>query len=611
MNSESSFASTIAAKVITDLASKAASNLFTYLKKKHNKIAAEARINLGTAYQEYLTSIYEKYAKMKTLLYRHEPKDLYSFFEPLLISNGDIEVDTNNVHELMQKGNCLLITGSGGTGKSVMMKHFLLDCIKRNLFVPILIELRSFNGKKIDETLFIDHIYENLCALNFKIEKQYFIDSLDSDIYLFLFDGYDELSSDAVETISEAIRSFCAKYQRNHYIISSRPSLEFIGWQMFKEYRMMPMKKEQALSLIKRLEYDAVTKMKFYTALEDKLFDKYESFASIPLLLTIMLITYDYSGYIPENINNFFEQAFFALFYTHDSTKDGFKRAARSGLCYEEFKMIFSYFCFKTYFDDTFEFTPAKVMEYIKGAKSKFINQIAFESLDFLHDLTDYVCMLVSEGLNYKFSHRSFQEYFAAVYTAQLPDEILERFLCGHLRKTVKNSSYEYYEMLYQMQKPRFFKNVLYPELCHIRDLLYSNGHTIYAVLKEEFKHVSVVEEDGCMELCFATNNHHVGNLLTIAGKLLNFQFDDLESREKRMSHCESVILVKFKDKFRDDPFAHLSFQEIEEAGYYDELMEVMSYFRERIEYLMKCLKEYELSKINSDVDFDTLAACL
>ena len=612
MDNGASFAATVAAKTISDLATKAASTLFAYIKKKHKKITAETQIYLGTAYQDYLNSVYGKYSKMKTLLYRHEPKDIYTFFEPLSVSNGESEFDTSNVHEVMQNGNFLLITGSGGTGKSVMMKHFLLDCIKRNLFIPILIELRSFNGKKIDDTLFVDHLYENLNALNFKIEKDYFIESLNSDIYLFLFDGFDELSSDMAKAIGETIRSFCARFRCNHYFVSSRPSMEFIGWHMFREFEMKPMKKEQALSLINRLEYDAVTKQKFYTALEDKLFEKYKSFASIPLLLTIMLITYDYSGYIPENINNFFEQAFFALFYTHDSTKDGYKRVAHSGLCYDEFKIIFSYFCFKTYFADAFEFTSSQVVEYIKSAKEKFKDQITFECVDYLIDLTHYVCMLVSEGLDYKFSHRSFQEYFAAVYTAQLPDDILEHFLLGHMSRNTMNSSYEYYEMLYQMQQTRFLKNVLYPELCHLRNLINSCDQSIYSVLKVVYENIDIIEEDGCMKFGFVVKNYRLAEIIRLASKLLNFKISgDLESRKKKVSECEVEIWNKFHDKFSDDKSGHLSFEEVEEAGCYNELCEVMSYFRERIEFLMNYLKNYELSKINPDVDFDTLAARL
>ena len=609
MENDSSTAATIAVKIITDIASKAATKLSYFITKKYKVVTAGKQISLGLAYQEYLNYAENKYAKMKTLLYRHEPKYLYSFLEPLNVTNGTDVLDTSNVHDFMQKGRCILLTGSGGTGKSVMMKHLFLDCIKRSLFIPVLIELRSFNGKKFDDSLFIDYVYDNLCALNFKIEKEYFIDSLISDLYLFLFDGFDELGSDLVKAVSETIQSFCAKYSSNHFIISSRPSIEFIGWHMFAEYQMMPMKKEQALSLINRLEYDTITKQNFYASLRDKLFDKYESFASIPLLLTIMLITYDYSGYIPENINNFYEQAFFALYYTHDSTKDGYKRIAHSGLCYEEFKCIFSYFCFKTYFADTFEFTSSQVIEYIKSAKEKFEEQISFECLDFLFDLTHYVCMLVSEGLNFKFAHRSFQEYFAAVYTVQLPDEILVNFFCGHISKGLRSS--EIYEMLYQMHQSRFIKNVIYPGLCKLRDFINSCGQSTYSIMKSILDNI-VLYKGTKKGTIINIRSSYITEFLRMACELLDFQSTEYSPKQKvKTDKCMQRIKTKFRKKLDNDKPLFLSFEEIERAGCCNELYENMIYYREGLDFLMSYLNNYESTLINLKTDFETLAASL
>ena len=81
------------------------------------------------------------------------------------------------------------------------------------------------------------------------------------------------------------------KYPENHYILSSRPLEEFMGWNQFEELHAMPLSKEQALSLINKIEYDQIIKDKFYKELDEYLYEKYETFASNPLLLTIMLLT--------------------------------------------------------------------------------------------------------------------------------------------------------------------------------------------------------------------------------------------------------------------------------------------------------------------------------
>ncbi len=77
-------------------------------------------------------------------------------------------------------------------------------------------------------------------------------------------------------------------------IISFRhgPWMNSWVWNQFEELYSNPLSKEQALSLIKKIEYDQNIKEKFYKELDEYLYDKYETFASNPLLLTIMLLTF-------------------------------------------------------------------------------------------------------------------------------------------------------------------------------------------------------------------------------------------------------------------------------------------------------------------------------
>lgn len=162
--------------------------------------------------------------------------------------------------------------------------------------------------------------------------------------------------------------------------------------------------------------------------MDEYLYDKYETFASNPLLLTIMLLTFESRVSIPDKLNDFFEQAFTTLFHTHDATKGGYKRDICSGLGYEDFKTVFAYFCFKSFFNSDYRFSENKVLEYIGIARQKRVVEVNFDSMDFLIDLTNSVCMLIHDGLEYRFSHRSFQEYFAALYTVQLDDEQQKNF---------------------------------------------------------------------------------------------------------------------------------------------------------------------------------------
>jgi len=79
------------------------------------------------------------------------------------------------------------------------------------------------------------------------------------------------------------------------------------------------------LSLIRKLDYNQDIKQKFLTEVENKLFEKYETFASNPLLLTIMLMTFDQYAEIPEKIHLFYQECFQALYSRHDASKGDIK----------------------------------------------------------------------------------------------------------------------------------------------------------------------------------------------------------------------------------------------------------------------------------------------
>ena len=144
-------------------------------------------------------------------------------------------------------------------------------------------------------------------------------------------------------------------------------------------------------------------------------------------------MTFDERATIPDKLNDFYEQAFATLFNVHDGSKDCFRRNIKTSLGCEDFKQIFAYFCFKSYFNSDFRFTESSVRTYITQSKQKIDPLAIWTTDDYLDDLIHAVCMLVKDGLYYTFSHRSFQEYFAALYTTKLLDDVQRRLIQGWL----------------------------------------------------------------------------------------------------------------------------------------------------------------------------------
>lgn len=411
-----------------------------------------------------MTNTREKYRQIKTIIYRHIPKDLYSFYECVGVKYGNTVVDTSKVENLLKVGNRIIITGTGGIGKSTLLRHLFLNTSDDSSYIPVLIELRSFNSYENKDISLYEAMYSTLKNNGFELSDEWFDYSLREGAYVVLFDGFDEVNKDKIEIITNEVKKIAESYGKNHYIVSSRPMAGFIGWNDFCEVETMELTKTQAISLIKKIEFDESVKEFFCEQLERKLYDQYRSFASNPLLLNIMLLTFQKHASIPDRLNDFYEEAFVTLFNAHDATKDAYVRDIRSGLSCEDFKYIFSYICFKTYFAGEFEFTDSKLMEYILKAQEK-LNRKDFTAAAFQEDLTLSVCMLVKEGLTYRFSHRSFQEYFAAYYTCKLTDDIQVKLLQGWIKESATIVSDKYFSMLFDLQRDKVNKIVLIPIL--------------------------------------------------------------------------------------------------------------------------------------------------
>ena len=461
-------------RLATDTVKQAAQSfgqfLFTKICKKIKDKSAHNALYFQTAYEQYLLASKERNEKVKTLLYKQMPQDLYDFYECVGVRGKDGVVDTSDIRHLFALGNKLIITGSGGIGKTIMMKHLFLNCVQNTDHIPVLVELRGLNTVSDPDAIDIaEFIYANLQTFHFVLEREYFDYSLSLGKYVFIFDGFDEVKSNLAAKVAERILQLSDQYPENHYIVSSRPlDNGFVAWSDFAELNALGLTKEQALSLVGKLRYDKNIKDKFYAELDRRLYDKYQTFASNPLLLTIMLMTFAEGGEIPESFNDFYEQAYIALYKAHDASKGAYVRDKAAGLGINEFKRVFAHVCFQSFFASKYEFKDTEILELIERARAKCKEVKDFRAEDFLHDLTDSVCLLVRDGLHLRFAHRSFQEYFAAFHVTQLDDRTQEDVVKAWLScKSFAESAF--LRILQCMEPDRFDKNVLYPGLRALR----------------------------------------------------------------------------------------------------------------------------------------------
>lgn len=419
------------------------------------------KVDLDIVFRKYLKNSVEKYGKIKTILYRTEPKYIYDFFEcPNLRKEKGSIIKGDSIDNILDVSNFVIIQGTGGIGKSTFLKHLFMDEVSKQGWIPVFIELKDLNLIN-GEYEITDFIFQRLYDLGSTIDKKYMEYALQSGCFLFLLDGYDEIATEKKDIFFRKLDSFCDRFSDNHFIISSRPYSEFVEFQRFSVLSLCSLSKDQALSLVKKIEFDQEIKHRFLTALDDSLYERHKSFASNPLLLNIMLLTFDNYAEIPEKLHLFYANAFETLYSKHDATKSGYRRELRSSLSYDSFKKVFAYFCFITYYQGKIELTRDDILTVLKKVRS---STVCFDPAEYIFDLVNSICVLYRDGVNYKFTHRSFQEYFTAIFLKELSDQNMQKMGIELVKKDYFKASHDsVFYMLRDMAEQRFEQNILLP----------------------------------------------------------------------------------------------------------------------------------------------------
>lgn len=381
--------------------------------------------------------------------------------------NGD-EVSTESVDPLLRISKNILILGTGGVGKSMLMRYLFLDTARYEGYVPVLIELRRIKQQPSGRISILDLIYDCMRDFDVELPEAQFEYSLRLGKYLFLLDGFDEVKSSLAKDTAAAIQAFSAKYPNNSYIVTSRPRAETSPLETFVVMESMPLNKGQAVDLASRIWEEDEKTREFCRQLDAELYEKHRDFAENPLLLTMMFLTFMRNSSIPEHLSDFYKKAYDALYSAHDNQDKGcYRRDFQcKALDENEFKHILSHFCFQSYFKETYEFSEDAILEYL-GASLQKLGFCDLKAADYLEDLRNIVCMIIKGGDTYRFSHRSFQAYFAAYYTAHfLTDEqqrhLFARSLSG---RNIYYGKADYYTLLMQIEPERFAENALEMEL--------------------------------------------------------------------------------------------------------------------------------------------------
>ena len=456
-------------------------------------------------FAKYLEKAKDFYSKTKTLLYSEKPHSFYDFYvcntlqPPFNIANKvDLygqatyaAIENIRASQLSFLSNFSIINGTGGIGKTMMLRHLLLSGIEEYSIterLPILVSLKNYSS----DCDLKGFIYQTVKAFDNNITWEQINGLLENGKCIILLDGLDEIASSLRDRFEQELENMTIQYPDNYFVISSRPTTRFLSYRRFSVYKINEFTKDQAIELIDKLDFhDLDAKKKFKTDLDLRLYQSHRQFASNPLLLTIMLMTYSSIGDIPRKMHIFYSKAFETMARLHDATKGAYVRPLHTGLEPEEFAKYFAEFCARTYRDEVLEFSSDTFVDYMNKVLKNKGENLSCTAWDFLLDLKDNLCIMYEEGEKYYFIHRSFQEYFTAVFFSSQMDDKLPLIAEQFKEMRQKNYHDKTFGMLYDMISQRIDRFIFAPylkltwEMCDAKEgywtFLRYMYHTIYS----------------------------------------------------------------------------------------------------------------------------------
>jgi hypothetical protein len=386
---------------------------FSNFKGGANIVVDRVSLDLKAGFTKYQRHLSKRYGKVKTLLYRETPVPISECYIGLHLKNDSLSLSEVDVIKNLEKLSRVVISGSAGTGKSMIMKYILLhNAMWGYKKLPVFIELRSINNSP--DVSIKSRVLAAMQAHMRKFSEDLLDFGFKSGSYILLLDGFDEVDNEYKAACERDILDLSNEFSGCPIIVSGRSDERFASWEQFTTLNVQPLSKDNVKTLIGKLRFDKSVKLKFLEAIDHGLYESHKSFLSNPLLATMMLLTYDQFAEIPNKIYLFYKQAFEALFHKHDAIKSLYKRKRNTNISIDIFYRLFSAFCFMTYYEGKVSLPEVGIISYIR--KASILEKIDINPEEFLRDLIDCVCIMQHDGLEITYVHRSFQEYFAAEF---------------------------------------------------------------------------------------------------------------------------------------------------------------------------------------------------
>lgn len=389
-------------------------------------------------------------------------------YYPAKIKHGAGSKTILSTDELFSnKKRIALIQGTAGQGKSVFLRYLCLRDLDYSGKIPIFVELR-----KIDENI-------DLITL---IKKQLSIIGLTDDlinpaievmlrsgsIRLYL-DGLDEIKREFSLETKDKINQLINKHDKLHIALTSRPgalSQNLIDMPHMEQYEIAALSEKDHIGFLTKIGTSKEIQDRLIASIQ-KSNAQIKNLLSTPLMLTLLVITCGQKQDLPDTLPEFYDSLFNLLSSMHDANKPGFTRQKATNLSNSELENLFRAFSYASKeLIGKVTLNSTQFEETLNAALK--ITDLKCTTEGFRTEITETVCLMVKDGIDTTFTHKSIQEYYAASFIHRIEDDNIATTVFKNIEGENINSWLNELRFLEDFQNLAYEKSIGIP---HSEDL--------------------------------------------------------------------------------------------------------------------------------------------
>jgi hypothetical protein len=407
-----------------------------------------------------LTKLYQQLAKIrkvKTLGQLDKAVDLTSFYcdSHVFIENKRILV--RGIEDFACSGS-ILIEGIAGQGKSIFLRYLCSVETIKGKCVPIFAELRRVQQ---GQTL-VDFLIKTLRCYHIDVDEVTLSDLANSGKLVLMLDAFDEVREDSKERILHELEAFGAEHESLQILITSRPDSGLAACPHLQVVRLSDLKGDEYTKVIYKVTDDGelaeqlIKQVKTHKGgIKDLLLT--------PLMVTLLVIRYKSFQELPQQLSDFYDSLFQLLLQRHDGLKPGYTRSRRCRMNDRQYREAFEAFCFiaKRYRNNQLTYAEA----YDASDSALKDRSLTEDAEAFVTDIVKVTCLLVKDGEEFRFIHKSVQEFYVASYIAGKADVAAEKLYARLFAKDQCWNFSQELRFLAEIDRHRYFKFGVLPFL--------------------------------------------------------------------------------------------------------------------------------------------------